>query len=286
MKRKRTIVPAAWCAVGVVAGACMMHLLRPPRPRPERVVVMTPPRVLRPPASERIPIIGAPPVPLRRPVGEFRSDGERLDEVIDRLRSSSKANIFVNWKALQAAGVMRDLPVTFRTPGPTLADALDQLLTELSGTGGPRLGYEMEDEDSGDQGVVTISTGDDLLKQVVTRVYDIRHLIRGADSRREAVAAVIRTVEGVDPLSWRNQGGSVGMPQELSGRLVVTHTVTVPRRIGSLLADDLSTGQARPRPTAPSGRAAANLPTTGPAFLPLWTDAEPPPTIRDVTRTH
>lgn len=281
MKCKRTIVSAGCCAVGIVAGVIGTHLLRPPRPRQERVVVLAPPMVVRPPSDGgRIPIIGAPPALLRWPVGEFRSDGDRLSDVIDRLRDRSGADIFVNWKALAAPGVTHDLPVTFRSPGPTLADVLDDLLIELCGSGnGPRLGYDVDED------VITISTSEDLSKNTLTRVYDIRDFLRAADSRDDrdkAVAAVVRTVTGVDPLSWRDHGGKLGMVRELGGQLVVTQTPAVHRRLRDLLGPNSL-------PSIASDRKPVRDQSTNPAARSIWASpsaATRPSAIRDRTRTR
>ena len=51
---------------------------------------------------------------LDRPLPELQFDGVGFSDVIDFLRDVSGANIFVNWKSLEAAGVDRNAPVTAR----------------------------------------------------------------------------------------------------------------------------------------------------------------------------
>src|SRR5205085_2146147 len=83
---------------------------------------------------------------------------------------ASGANIFVNWKALEAAGVDRNAPVSARLRNIKFSKALTIILDSVSG-GTVQLGFTTED------GVVTVSTRDDLEKDVVTEVYDVRDLI-------------------------------------------------------------------------------------------------------------
>src|SRR6185503_19872463 len=91
-------------------------------------------------------------------------------DVIDFLRDVTGANIFVNWRALEAAGIDRNTPVTARLRDVKFSKALQTILSDVGG-GTVKLGYTI------DEGVITISTDEDLSKNVVTRVYDIRDLI-------------------------------------------------------------------------------------------------------------
>ena len=107
---------------------------------------------------------------LERPLPEVNFDGAGFTDVIDFLRDVSGANIFVNWKALEDAGVDRNAPVSARLRNVKFAKALTIILDSVSG-GTVTLGYTIDD------GVITISTGDDIDRNTVTRVYDIRDLI-------------------------------------------------------------------------------------------------------------
>src|SRR5262249_44108318 len=86
------------------------------------------------------------------------------------LRDVSSANIFVNWRALEAAGIDKNAPVTARLRDVKFSKALETILRDVGG-GTVRLGYTI------DEGVISISTEEDLASNVVTRVYDIRDLI-------------------------------------------------------------------------------------------------------------
>ena len=67
------------------------------------------------------------------------------------LRDITQTNIFVNWRALEAAGVDKNAPVTTRLRDVKFSKVLRTVLDEVGG-GTVRLGYTI------DEGVITIST--------------------------------------------------------------------------------------------------------------------------------
>jgi type II secretory pathway component GspD/PulD (secretin) len=115
------------------------------------------------------------------------------------------------------------------------------------GGGTVKLGYVVDD------GVITISTAEDLASHVVTRVYEIRDLITEhpdapAAGRAEAApqpttqpqAKLVEQVqqliqETVEPQAWRDAGGTIASMRELSGQLIVTATPEMQRSIATLL---------------------------------------------------
>jgi type II secretory pathway component GspD/PulD (secretin) len=107
---------------------------------------------------------------LDRRLPDIKFDAVGFSDVIDFLRDLTSANIFVNWRALEAAGVDKNAPVTARLRDVPFAKVLRTILDDVSG-GTTKLGYTI------DEGVITISTEDDLAKNTSTRVYDIRDLI-------------------------------------------------------------------------------------------------------------
>lgn len=107
---------------------------------------------------------------LDRQLPELTFDAVGFSDVVDFLRDVSGANLFVNWKSLEAAGIDRNTPVTARLRNIKFSKALSIILDSVGG-GQTKLGYTV------DEGVITISTQDDLSKNVVARVYDIRDLI-------------------------------------------------------------------------------------------------------------
>jgi general secretion pathway protein D len=92
-----------------------------------------------------------------------------LSDAIDFLRDIMGANILVNWKALEAAGIdKQSTQVSVMVRDVKFSKVLDIILQEA---GAGKLAYTI------DEGVITISTADELNKVVVTRVYDITDLL-------------------------------------------------------------------------------------------------------------
>jgi type II secretory pathway component GspD/PulD (secretin) len=107
---------------------------------------------------------------LDRSLPELTFDGVGFSDVVDFLRDVSGANIFVNWKSLEGAGVDRNAPVTAKLRNVKFSKALNIILDSVGG-GTAKLGYTI------DEGVIEIATADELGKNTLTRVYDIRDLI-------------------------------------------------------------------------------------------------------------
>lgn len=190
---------------------------------------------------------------LDRKLPEVRIENLPFSKAIDELRARSGGNIFVNWKALEMAGVDRNAPINLRLYNIKVSKALDIVLDSVA-TPKVRLGYTI------DEGVISVSTDEDLSKNVLTRVYDIRDLLvdvpdydpaaatrpattvmpttgpatapatRPTKTEVEAVREALSTQvihliqETVGPDSWRETGGKVGAIKHLSGQLVVTQT--------------------------------------------------------------
>ncbi|HEV2296451.1 MAG TPA: hypothetical protein VGR35_21585 [Tepidisphaeraceae bacterium] len=207
---------------------------------------------------------------LERRLPELKLDAVPFSDVIDALRDLTNANIFVNWRALEAEGVDRAAPVTARLRDVRFSKALDTILADVGG-GTVTLGYTI------DEGVITISTVTDLARNTLTRVYDIRDLIieipdfidapqfqlqssqtsgggggggggqslfgggqfgeEGDETEREALITEITELiqETVDPESWREAGGSVGSIRVLGGNLIVNQTPENHRSLQGLL---------------------------------------------------
>ncbi len=93
----------------------------------------------------------------------------RFSDAIDFLRDVTGANILVNWKALEADSIDKTTTtVTVALHDVKFSKVLDIILQEA---GGGKLAYTI------DEGVITISTADELNKAVKTQVYDITDLL-------------------------------------------------------------------------------------------------------------
>jgi type II secretory pathway component GspD/PulD (secretin) len=200
---------------------------------------------------------------------EIAADQQGLEKVINFLRDNTGTNIFVNWKALEAAGLDRNTPVSVSLRDVPFSKALTTILASVGGTA--NLSYTVDD------GVITISTRDDLLASVPPRVstYDIRDLLvqpdnsippnldtataaqsgsagggggqslfgntQGSQNAPNADRDVIvksitdAIIQTVAPETWRDNGGSIGTIREISGELLITQTVDNQLQIESLL---------------------------------------------------
>ncbi|MFI5382147.1 MAG: M56 family metallopeptidase, partial [Tepidisphaerales bacterium] len=184
---------------------------------------------------------------LDKRLQELRFDGIALSDVIDFMGDVSGAKIAVNWKAIEAAGIEKTAPVTVRMRDIKFSKALATILSDVGG-GNVKLGYTIND------GVITISTIDDLNKNTIINVYDIRDLLIDVSKvaqLRDAPAGLkgepipykdelVRDItnlicETVDRESWVANGGKVGQIKFLSGQLIVTATAENQRQIVGLL---------------------------------------------------
>jgi len=98
---------------------------------------------------------------LDRKFPEVKFGSLGLADVIDLLRDVSGANIFVNWKALEAAGIDKNAPATARLPNVKFSKALEVVLDSVS-TPQAKVGYTIEN------GVITVSCGDDLRNAIIS----------------------------------------------------------------------------------------------------------------------
>jgi hypothetical protein len=106
---------------------------------------------------------------LNRSLPEMKFDGVALVDAIDFIRDITDANIVVNWKALEGAGVNKDTVVNLKLRNVTLKKALSRLLSEASA--GEGVTYTLED------GVIEITTSELANQVMFTRVYPVGDLL-------------------------------------------------------------------------------------------------------------
>ena len=99
-------------------------------------------------------------------------ENNELSSVIDFIRQSTGLNLFVNWTALEQAGISQDLPITLRLTNVPALQALKLVLAQASADA-----LDDELEFTVVDGIVRISTRSDLVRDTVVRVYDIRDLL-------------------------------------------------------------------------------------------------------------
>ncbi|MGB2823579.1 MAG: hypothetical protein WBF17_21545, partial [Phycisphaerae bacterium] len=111
---------------------------------------------------------------LRREIERLSFADIDFRDVIQFLREYSDANIHVNWRALQAAGIEQTTKVTVDVRKVTVERALRLILEDVSGAAA---GADAELRHVVEDGVLKISTKVDLSRTPIRRVYDIRDLL-------------------------------------------------------------------------------------------------------------
>jgi hypothetical protein len=181
---------------------------------------------------------------LARRVPELNFDAVALADVIDFLRDVSGANLFVEWGALEGAGIDRNAPVSARVKNVTFSNALDLVLTS-AGKGTVPVGYAFKD------GVIHVTTSEQLDRLVETRAYDVRDLVPSEIDMKE-LGLMVRS--SVAPDTWRENGGSVGALHTSKHKMIVTATGPSHRKIREIL--DMLRDQPRQAKTEEAATAA------------------------------
>jgi hypothetical protein len=93
-----------------------------------------------------------------------------LKDGVDFLRDVTAANIHVNWRAIEIAGIAQDTNVNMHLRNVSLRKALTLLLSEAAGGTNTLAFYS-------DQGVIEITTKDVADHDMFTRVYPVEDLV-------------------------------------------------------------------------------------------------------------
>jgi len=143
---------------------------------------------------------------LRKVMPEVKLENTAISDVLDYFRDATGANMFVDWRSLEAAGIDRNAPVTLRLHEVPASDILRLALKCVS----PSIVYEIEN------GIVIVhdpnNEGVGPAPQVaVTRAYDVSDLLEpaGLASGSNKMAQLIELVTAtVAAGTWAEQGGS------------------------------------------------------------------------------
>ncbi len=197
-----------------------------------------------------------------------------FENVLQHLRETTGLNIHVHWRVLEAAGIEREAPITMLLRDIPLAKAIELILDDVSG-GEVSLGYEVDDGivrmstiDDFDRRTDTVvyHVGDLIapplseaqkisLQKIVTSIHYVQvgrdgnrapetvearlkefgnSLLTILETRRgDRLAEMIRETIGGD--SWRANGGDAGSIRYWHGRIVVTHSKRIHRKVQELL---------------------------------------------------
>lgn len=136
-------------------------------------------------------------------------DANQLENVINYMRQTTSVNFFINWPALEALGVEKDMPISLSLTNVPAEQALRLVLQQVSAA------KNLDDNPisfSIIEGIVTISTERDLNKTTDIRLYDIRDLLVQAPNFLNAPVFDLN-----EALSNTASGGSTGSSSKLFG---------------------------------------------------------------------
>ncbi|MFO0837387.1 MAG: hypothetical protein U1D55_02580 [Phycisphaerae bacterium] len=141
-------------------------------------------------APRRIPLVYL----LDARVPEVRLEELPLRQVLDQLSQVTGATVFVNWQALQAAGIREDKPITVVARNLRFSQVLWMILREAAGPDA-KLGYRISSD------LLYVSTLDDLNQEMIVRVYPVADLVM--NEIRAPALTVVREhdyVTGLNPV--------------------------------------------------------------------------------------
>jgi hypothetical protein len=132
-------------------------------------------------------------------VSELNVDNVALSRVMDFLRDVSGANIVVNWKVLEGAGVAKDTPISLQVRELSLRKMLRLVLDQASPNA--LLVYNL------DSNVVEITSQEEADKHMITKVYVVDDLVMTDNSTVVPPVMNLSTVTQ----SGSTSGGSGGL---------------------------------------------------------------------------
>jgi hypothetical protein len=169
--------------------------------------------VEKPARAERIRTVEVPEVRLptdaeglQERIPEASFDEAPLDNVLDWLDSLTTTNLVIRWRLLENAGVGRDTPITMSLRNLRFYQVLWTVLDEAGGRDA-KLAWEIFDE-----GLVVVSTAEDLERELILRIYDVRPLLAGnmAWRNRQAELKAHQAPAGREPEQVRSAAQPAG----------------------------------------------------------------------------
>jgi len=176
--------------------------------------------------QERIKADKAARAALQHRIANLDFTDTSLKDAIDFLRTVSGANIHVNWRAIDRAGIDPRTRVNIHLHDVSMEKALNLVLND-SGNSEGELAWGL------DSGVIEISTAEMLGNVICIRILDVRDLLdgRGLNQAKELVDIVVETIS---PSEWVQNGGK-GTIRFFNGELVITASPNTQQAVESLL---------------------------------------------------
>jgi len=104
------------------------------------------------------------------PKGEIVFNNLTLEKSINKISKLADLNIIVRWSVLEAAAIEKDTEINLKVHGISYRKILELVLDDAGG-GDVELGYVIED------GIIIVSTKEDLSRKTKTKVYNIKDLL-------------------------------------------------------------------------------------------------------------
>ncbi|MCK6455488.1 MAG: hypothetical protein L6Q92_03005 [Phycisphaerae bacterium] len=143
---------------------------------------------------------------------EIKFDAQSFEQVIEFLRERTGLNIVPNWAPMEVAGIERDQEVTLKLTNVSFAKAIDLILTDVGSATETQLAYEIDD------GVLQISTKEDLSLKTVTQVYNVQDLLVLVPNFTGLQINLQNVGQGVGQERQRGQAGGGGGGQGQGGQ--------------------------------------------------------------------
>jgi hypothetical protein len=182
-----------------------------------------------PPAAEAPPTAAALEARIETALGEVTSlqfTASPLSDVATYIRERHNVAIQLDTAALDTAGVTSDSPVTIDVEGVTLRSALNLMLKSIE------LTYCLQD------GVLLITTPEEVDTRLVREVYDARHFLFSTDElgrrERDADGLLEMVMSHVQPTTWTDVGGT-GAIEVLDQGLIVAQSWTVQQEVAQFV---------------------------------------------------
>ena len=202
-------------------------------------------------------------VGLDRVVAKVDFRATAFQDAIEFLRQRTGTNILVGWRALEAAGIDRNTPITLHVTNLPLRRVLELVCDEAGGSTVMLISRARD-------GTIVVMTADDAARYAELRLYDVDDLLRAnhdfrvrlgwrpttnpaagggggmslgsgggggqPDPYQEAIDDLTRIItEFVAPDMWRDNGGTIGTLRVFNGRLMITATPDMHEQIRELL---------------------------------------------------
>jgi len=136
------------------------------------------------------------------PVKQLSVDGMSLERTLNYLRDASGANLVVNWKVLEQAGVAKDTTITLNVKELPLKKMMRLVLDQASPNA--QLVFDVSDN------VITVTTQEEADRHMVTKVYVVDDLLLQASNKQAPNLNLSLTVSGGNGAGGYGSGQGTG----------------------------------------------------------------------------